>query len=78
MSKFARQNLLFAISGLCFIGAGLRDLFVPGFLTLNTEPTSKSQIGIAMAIGLVFIGVAAFRTLHAPRDQSVDSDSPHD
>jgi len=64
MTKFARQNLVFAISGVCFIAAGLRDLFRPGFLTFNTETTGKGQIGVAMAIGLFFIGVAAFRTLH--------------
>lgn len=66
MSKFTRQNLLLGLAGLCFIAAGLRDLYRPGFLTLNTEITSKGQIGIAMGIGLFFIGFAAFRTLHGP------------
>lgn len=70
MSKFARQNALLGIAGLCFILAGLRDLYRPGFLTLNTEITSKSQIGIAMGIGLFFIGFAAFRMINGqPPDQ---------
>ena len=68
MSKFARQNLLLAISGVCFIGAGLRDLYRPGLLTLNTEITSKGQIGIAMAIGLFLLGVAGYRTIHGAKE----------
>jgi hypothetical protein len=64
MSKFARQNLLLTIAGLCFILAGLRDLYRPGFLTLNTEIPNKGQIGIAMGVGLFFVGFAAFRMLH--------------
>jgi hypothetical protein len=64
MTKFVRQNVLLGIAGLCFIFAGLRDLYRPGFLTLNKEIPSKGQIGIAMGVGLFFIGLAAFRTLN--------------
>jgi hypothetical protein len=70
MSKFTRQNVLLAVAGVCFILAGLRDLYRPGLLTLNTEITSKSQIGIAMGLGLFFIGFAAFRMLNGERDKN--------
>ena len=64
MSKFTRQNVLIAIAGLAFMLAGFRDLYIPGFLTLNTEVPSKGQVGIAMGVGLFFLGFAAFRILN--------------
>jgi hypothetical protein len=78
MSKQARQNILLFLSGLCFILAGLRDVYRPGMFTLNTETPNKAQVGLAMGLGLVLIGFAAFRILNAPKHgDGHDGDSSH-
>ena len=70
MSKQAHQNVLLAVAGLLFLFAGLRDLYRPGWLTLNNRTPSRSEIGIAMGLGLVFLGIAGFRTInHRPEAQ---------
>ena len=59
-----------ALAGLIFLFAGFRDLYRPGFLTLNSGVPSKAEIGVAMGLGLFFVGVAAFRAINSPEDHS--------
>lgn len=65
MAKTARQNIYLALAGIVFIIAGVRDVFFPGFLTLNTAVPSRTEVAVAFAIGLFFIAVAAFRALRS-------------
>ncbi len=70
MSKQAQQNVLLVVAGLLFLIAGFRDLFRPGWLTLNDRIPSKTEIAIAMGLGLFFLGVAGFRAINSkPRDR---------
>lgn len=69
MSRQAHQNVLLAVAGLLFLIAGFRDLYRPGWLTLNDRTPSRTEIGIAMGLGLFFVGVAGFRAINAkPQD----------
>ena len=69
MSRQAHQNVLLAVAGLLFLIAGFRDLYRPGWLTLNSHVPSRAEIGLAMGIGLFFLGTAAFRAINAkPED----------
>jgi hypothetical protein len=63
MEKRTRQNIYLALAGVIFLLAGLRDLFFPGVLTLNSGLPSKADVVISMALGLFFVGLAAFRSL---------------
>jgi len=65
MSKRAKQNVLLSVAGAIFLFAGLRDLLRPGWLTLNNRVVSKTEIALAMALGLFFLGVAGFRTINS-------------
>jgi hypothetical protein len=56
-----RQNVVLAFAGIVFLAAGFRDLYRPGFLTLNAAVPSRTEVGVAMALGLMLIGIAAFR-----------------
>lgn len=72
MSKYTRQNILFALAGIVFLFAGFRDVYFPGFLTLNTSPSSKGEVTIAFVLGLFFIGFAGTRAIRTER--KVDSE----
>jgi hypothetical protein len=65
MSKQAKQNVLIAVAGFIFLFAGFRDLFRPGVLTLDGRTPGKPEIGLAMGLGLFFLGVAGFRTINS-------------
>jgi hypothetical protein len=48
----------FVIASALWIGAGLRDLFAPGFLTFYGHGTSNSAVTLHFGIGVMFLILA--------------------
>lgn len=60
-----RNTVALALAGVLFLLAGFRDRYWPGHLTLNQASPSRQDIGIAMSLGLFFLGAAAFRLVRS-------------
>ncbi len=48
----------FIVASVLWFGAGLRDLFAPGFLTFYGHPVSNSAVTLDFAIGAMFFVIA--------------------
>jgi hypothetical protein len=48
----------FIVASVLWFGAGLRDLFAPGFLTLYGHPVSNNAVALDFAIGAMFLVLA--------------------
>jgi hypothetical protein len=56
MKKPAFWGLI--VASVLWLGAGLRDLFAPGFLTFYGHPVSNSAVTLDFAIGAMFFVIA--------------------
>ena len=73
MAGQTTKVVLTALAGLLLIIAGIRDLVAPGFLAISRHTSSRLEIGIMLALGLVFLvlsGRVARRRRAAPHAQS--------
>ena len=48
----------FIVASVLLVGAGLRDLFAPGFLTFYGYPKSNSAVTLEFAVGAMFFVIA--------------------
>ena len=51
---------LFLIAGVLWLLAGLRDVFAPGFFSINGRVVTGSEIGLEFAVAAVFIALAGY------------------
>ena len=61
MPLIKRYVSLSTITGVLFLCAGMRDLFVPGFLSISPRVPDPDEAAVYIIIGLMFFGLAAAR-----------------
>jgi hypothetical protein len=69
MKKTARP-LWWFIVGLLFLFTGLRDLFLPGFLTISHSTVSATSVAIYLAVGAFFVGSASLAAFRAKKSHA--------
>jgi hypothetical protein len=64
---------LWGIVSLLFILSGLRDIFAPGFLSMNMNPHPKDTLSIAFcfAAGVIFLAIAAYHAVRARGERHI-------
>ena len=67
MPKAKIVTWLFILAGLLWILAGIRDLFAPGFFSINGRIVTDSSIALNFAIGIVFLIIGSSQAVRTHR-----------
>ena len=67
MTKPKAVVWLSLVAGLLRILAGIRDIFAPGFFSINGRTVSGSSIALNFAIGIVFLIIGSSQAVRTHR-----------